>query len=60
MTVAADYHEPGMGNDRRCLENVIGNEPGRDAVQALASFHGPHFGAEQTQAHLNESVVQVN
>ena len=60
MTVAADHDEPGMSDDRWSIENMIRHESGRDAVKSLATLHRPDFGTQQTQAHLDESVVQVN
>ena len=40
MTVAADHNEPGMGDDHGCIENVIRNEAGSDAMQAFAALFG--------------------
>ena len=43
MAVAADHHEPGMGDDRRGIENMIRYESSRDAVQTLAALYRPDF-----------------
>ena len=49
-----------MSNHRRCFDDVIRNHPCGDPMQLLEFLGGPHLGSQQSQAHLNQRVVQVN
>ncbi len=60
LAVAADHHEPSMGHHGEVSQRRVGHHAGRHAMQPLLPFQGPDFRPQQSQAHLHESMVQVD
>ena len=60
LAVAADDHQPGVGDDGRRRQQVVRHDPGRDPLQPLALADVPDLGPQQPQAHLRQPVVQVD
>jgi hypothetical protein len=60
VAVAANHHQPGMGNDGRRIQGMVGHLPGRDPVQPfLPPLRRPDLGPQQPQGHLHQPVIEM-
>ena len=58
--VTADHDQPGVGDHGRRVEDVVGDDTGRDPLELRPALFRPDFGPQQPQAHLDQPVVQMN
>lgn len=59
VAVAADQDQPGVGDHGRGLQHRVWNQAGRDSMEPLGALSGPDLGPEESQAHLDQPVIQV-
>ena len=49
-----------MGDHGRGVEDVVGNDPGGDPLELRPALLGPDLSPQQPQAHLHQTMVQVD
>ena len=59
LVVAAEHEQPAVDDHGGSLQRGVGNEAGGKAVQLARAALRPDFGAEQSQAHLHQPVVEM-